>query len=128
MRVSQDRDLLDCWWGGCPEGGTPPLDDLNLWIKTLKTFKNLYPQIYTFGNLYWAYRTARLGKWKQEFAASFEYDLEHNLLTLQKVLQNKIYHPGPYHNFYINESKRRLVSAASSSAEGMRLVLGQIWL
>jgi RNA-directed DNA polymerase len=78
----------------------------------MKSYKNLYSQIYSFSNLYWAYRAARRGKRCQESVASFEFDLEYNLLSLQKELQLKIYQPGLYHNFYIYEPKRRLVSAA----------------
>ena len=41
----------------------------------MKTFKNLYPQIYAFGNLYQAFRAARKGgKRKQVEVATFEFD------------------------------------------------------
>ncbi len=78
----------------------------------MKTYKNLYPQIYDFGNLYTAYRKARKGKRSRAAVASFEFDLEHNLLALQNELRDQTYYPGPYHNFYIYEPKQRLVSAA----------------
>ena len=38
--------------------------------------------------------------------------MEHHLLQLQSELRDQTYRPGPYHNFYIREPKRRLVSAA----------------
>jgi RNA-directed DNA polymerase len=44
--------------------------------------------------------------------ATFEFDLEHNLLRLEAELRDQAYHPGPYTNFVIHEPKRRLVSAA----------------
>jgi len=78
----------------------------------MKTYKNLYPQIYTFDNLYTAYRRARKGKRSRVEVAAFEFDLEQNLLQLQSELRDQTYRPGPYHNFYIREPKRRLVSAA----------------
>ncbi len=78
----------------------------------MKTYKNLYPQIYTFENLYEAYREARKGKRGRVDVAAFEFDMEHNLLQLQRELRDQTYRPGPYHNFYIHEPKRRLVSAA----------------
>ncbi|MDY7080185.1 MAG: reverse transcriptase/maturase family protein [Chloroflexota bacterium] len=78
----------------------------------MKTYKNLYPQIYTFANLYAAYRKARKGKRNRPDVASFEFDLEHNLLALQAELQDQTYCPGHYTNFYIHEPKRRLVSMA----------------
>ncbi len=37
--------------------------------------------------------------------ASFEFDLEHNLLALQSELQEQSYQPGAYTNFTIHEPK-----------------------
>jgi RNA-directed DNA polymerase len=78
----------------------------------MKTYKNLYPQIYCFGNLYTAFRAARKGKRDRAAVAAFEFDLEHNLLALEAALRDQTYCPGSYTNFYIYEPKRRLVSAA----------------
>ena len=78
----------------------------------MKTYKNLYPQIYTFENLYTAFRNARAGKRSRVDVSAFEFDMEQNLLQLQRELCDQTYRPGPYHNFYIREPKRRLVSAA----------------
>ncbi len=78
----------------------------------MKTYKNLYPQIHTFSNLYWAYRAARRGKRQRVAVASFEFDLEQNLITLSDELRTHTYTPGAYTNFYIYEPKRRLISAA----------------
>ena len=78
----------------------------------MRTYKNFYPQIYTFENLYTAYRKARKGKRSRVEVAAFEFDMERNLLQLQTELHDQTYHPGPYHNFYIYEPKLRLVSAA----------------
>jgi len=78
----------------------------------MKTYKNLYPSIYNFENLYLAFRAARKGKRQRSAVASFEFDLEHNLLRLESELRDQSYRPGSYTNFYIYEPKRRLVSAA----------------
>ena len=79
----------------------------------MKTYKNLYPQIYAFENLYQAFRKARLGgKRKKESVAAFELDLESNLWGLHEELRDQTYRPGPYRNFYIRERKLRLISAA----------------
>lgn len=78
----------------------------------MKTYKNLYPQVYDFENLYWAYRAARKGKRDRVAVAAFEFDMEGNLLALQTELREHTYQPGVYTNFYIYEPKRRLVSAA----------------
>ena len=78
----------------------------------MKTYKNLYPQIYDFENLYLAFRAARKGKRSRVDVATFEFNMEHNLLALQNELRDQTYRPGPYDNFHIYEPKRRLVSAA----------------
>ena len=78
----------------------------------MKTYKNLFAQICNFENLYRAYRLARRGKRDRASVADFEFNLESNLLRLQEELQTHAYRPGGYHNFYIFEPKRRLVSAA----------------
>jgi hypothetical protein len=78
-----------------------------------RTFKDLYPRIHAFGNLYQAFRKARKGgKRKKESVATFELDLEANLWELHEELHAQTYRPGPYHNFYVQERKRRLISAA----------------
>ncbi|HUW94689.1 MAG TPA: hypothetical protein VMW58_02790 [Anaerolineae bacterium] len=78
----------------------------------MKTYRRLYPQVYAFENLYAAYRRARKGKRGREPAASFEFNLEANLIRLQEELRTETYRSGRYHSFYIHEAKRRLISAA----------------
>ncbi len=78
----------------------------------MKTYKNLYPQIYAFDNLYQAFREARKGKRSKPEVAAFEYHLEPELWQLQQELQEHTYQPGPYHHFYIIERKKRKISAA----------------
>lgn len=78
----------------------------------MKTYRNLYPKIWDFENIYWAYRKARKGKRGKVPAAAFEQIQEDELLALQSELRERSYSPGPYHSFYIHEPKRRLISAA----------------
>jgi RNA-directed DNA polymerase len=78
----------------------------------VKTYRNLYPKIHTFSNLLIAFHHARKGKRHQPEVAAFEYNLEGNLLALERELASRTYEPGPYRSFYIYEPKRRLVSAA----------------
>ncbi len=78
----------------------------------MKTYRNLFPQVYAFENLYQAYRAARKGKRSKEPVADFERRQEEELLSIQVELQDQTYNPGPYHSFYIHEPKRRLISAA----------------
>ena len=78
-----------------------------------KTFEHLYPEVYAFENLYRAFRKARQGgKRKKESVAGFELDLEANLWKLHDELRTQTYRPGSYHNFFVQERKRRLISAA----------------
>lgn len=71
-----------------------------------------YADIYTWENLYTAYRKAAKGKRSRRPAAAFEFKLEDNLIQLQEKLANETYRPGAYVNFTIHEPKRRLISAA----------------
>jgi retron-type reverse transcriptase len=73
---------------------------------------NTYADLYTWDNLYLAYRKAAKGKRSQAAAASFEYRLEDNLFQLQDELASERYQPGPYTSFTIHEPKERLISAA----------------
>jgi retron-type reverse transcriptase len=79
---------------------------------SVKTYRNLYPQVCSFENLYLAYRAARRGKRAHAGVAAFEYDQERELLQLRDELQAQTWRPGPYHSFYIHDPKRRLISAA----------------
>jgi len=80
--------------------------------RLVKTYRNLYPQICSFENLYDAWRKSRKGKRYREGAAAFERVQEEELLALQAELQHFTYQPGPYHSFYIHDPKKRLISAA----------------
>lgn len=78
----------------------------------MRTYHDLYSQVYAFENLYHAYRAARKGKRSKAPVAAFEREQERELLQLQSELLAETYIPGPYHSFYIHEPKRRLISAA----------------
>jgi retron-type reverse transcriptase len=78
----------------------------------MKTYKNLYPQVCDFENLYLAWRKARKGKRGRLQPAMFERVQDDELLALQEELQTFTYQPGMYHSFYIHDPKKRLISAA----------------
>ncbi len=78
----------------------------------MKTFKHLYETVTDFENLRQAFWSAARGKRRSIAVASFEYDLEANLLQLQQELRQQIYVPGQYTHFYIHDPKRRRISAA----------------
>src|SRR5262245_19467121 len=71
-----------------------------------------YADVYSFENLYLAWRKAARGKRGRAAAAGFEFRLEEQLFQLQHELAEGTYQPGPYSHFYIHEPKRRLISAA----------------
>lgn len=77
----------------------------------MKTYDNLFPEIYDFENLYSGYLRARRGKRDQNEVIRFEADLESNLIQLQNELIWDQYQTGPYRTFYVHEPKRRLVAA-----------------
>ena len=72
----------------------------------------MYQQVYSFENLFAAYRAARQGKRSRPEVAAFEFNAEEELFALRDELRDKAYRPGPYDSFYIHEPKRRLISAA----------------
>jgi len=78
----------------------------------MRTYRNLYAQIWAFENLYAAYRAARKGKRSKASVAAFEFNQEEELLRLQEELRDKTYRPGPYVHFTVHDPKRRLISAA----------------
>lgn len=79
----------------------------------MKSYRHLYPQIYSFDNLLLAWRKARRGKRYQATVASFERNLDVELTTLRDELLTESYQPGGYRSFTIHESKRRKISAAA---------------
>jgi RNA-directed DNA polymerase len=78
----------------------------------MKTYKELYPGIYAFENLYLAFRKARRGKRSRPDVATFEFDLELELPRLQEELATERFRPGPYRHFTLYERKPRRISAA----------------
>ena len=68
----------------------------------------LYDQLCSFENLYWAFRAARKGKRSLPHVVRFEYGLEQELFQLQDELRSGAYRPGPYRSFYRTDYKRLL--------------------
>lgn len=78
----------------------------------MKTYRNLFPAVYDFENLYQAYVAARRGKRQRVEVERFAHRVEDNLFQLQAELRDQTYQPGGYRHFYIYEPKRRKISAA----------------
>jgi len=61
----------------------------------MKTYKNLYPRIWAYENLYEAWRNAARGKRKARGVVAFEYALTDRLLELEEELRTQTYCPVP---------------------------------
>ncbi|MCI0554981.1 MAG: RNA-dependent DNA polymerase, partial [Anaerolineae bacterium] len=66
-----------------------------------KRYLFLYDQIINPLNLWAAYKNAARGKRYKPSVASFEYDLEENLIEIERELKDETYPPGGYHSFEI---------------------------
>lgn len=74
----------------------------------------LYKKISSFNNLYKAYRLVRCGKRHKRIQQEYEFNLELNLIKLQKKLKQPAnYHPKGYNKFTIYEPKMREIAAPS---------------
>lgn len=67
--------------------------------------------IFSFNNLYSAYKKCRLSKQHKGEVIRFEIDLAKNLTTINKQIINKTYKLGNYKVFKIFEPKERLIEA-----------------
>ena len=79
----------------------------------MKTYKNLYPQLCSYDNLFLAYKKARKRKTKKEYVIEFERNLNHNLSELRMELLFHSYRPQPLTNFIIYDPKTRKISKSS---------------
>jgi RNA-directed DNA polymerase len=78
----------------------------------MKRYGNLWPQIIDFENLLQASRLAQRGKRYRPNVLDFNYNLDRELLRLQRELSEKNYRPGKYRTFDIYDPKPRMISAA----------------
>lgn len=78
----------------------------------MKRHKNLYRRVWDFRRLLMAWQKARKGKRYSHSAATFERNLDEELLALRDSLRDETYQPSKYHHFVVHEPKRRKISAA----------------
>jgi len=78
----------------------------------MKTYKNLFPKIISFENLFLAANKAAKGKRDKPNVLLFFLKLEENLYRLQDYLAARDYHTGGYNTFRIYDPKPRMISAA----------------
>ncbi len=79
----------------------------------MKTYKNIYPEVYSLSNLLSAWRKARKGKTKKIYVMEFEKNLLLNLLKLQEELKLKNYFPRPLKIFILRDPKTRRISKSA---------------
>lgn len=77
----------------------------------MKTFKNLFPQVFSFENIHLGFLKARKGKKKKKDVVSYNYYAEYNLTGTRQDLMRQNYKHGGYHKFIVQDSKKRLISA-----------------
>ena len=78
----------------------------------MKTVKNIFHKITAFDNLILAAKKSQKGKRFNNNVTAFHFNLEEEILQLQKELLSKRYKPGAYRTFYIYDPKERMISAA----------------
>lgn len=78
----------------------------------MKRYGNLWPHIIDFENLLQAARQAQQGKRYRPNVLAFNYNLDQELLKLQRELREQTYRPGKYRTFSIYDPKPRMISAA----------------
>ena len=77
----------------------------------MKKIKNLFPKIYDFENLFYAYKDGIRQKRDRPDVMAYTEKLEENLITLQNEFIWKTYKVGAYRKFFVYEPKRRLIMA-----------------
>ena len=78
----------------------------------MKRYGGLFDRVCSFESLLAASKKARRGKRFRASTAAFEYNLENELIALERELRDGAYRPGGYRKFEIYEPKPRTISAA----------------
>ncbi|QUM78715.1 RNA-dependent DNA polymerase (plasmid) [Moritella sp. 24] len=101
--------------GGCQckfekDAGTSAIAE-TLYTSIDASIECAYEEIYAFENLLSAAYSCRKGKSKNQSVMKFFDNLEENIIQIQNELMWCEYAPSPYHQFFVFEPKRRLISA-----------------
>lgn len=78
----------------------------------MKRYGDLWERLVSWENLLSAARKARRGKRDRASVQQFEFDLENQLLALQRELVEGTYRPGGFATHWIARPKPRMISAA----------------
>jgi len=79
----------------------------------MKTYNQLYEEIYSMNNLANAWKEARKGKTKKIYVIEFEKELRKNLLELRRELLTQTYKPKPLVTFIVRDPKSRVISKSA---------------
>ena len=78
----------------------------------MKTYKNLYPKIYSKKNLMLAFKKARKDKTTKDYVIEFDKNLEKNIGKSQKELKYLTYRPRKLKRFIIRDPKTRIIHSS----------------
>ena len=78
---------------------------------TMKTYTNLFSKIIVFDNIHLAYLKAKKNKRYHHDVLVFLGNLTANLLEIKRELETETYVHSKYHEFIVNESKKRKIRA-----------------
>lgn len=78
----------------------------------MKTWKNLFPEIVSLGNLYAAAAKARKRKTRKGYVENFGLRREREIRRMQEALMAESWRPSRYRQFQIHDPRTRLISAA----------------
>ena len=79
----------------------------------MKTYANLYKNIYTLENLQSAFEKAKKGKTNKDYVIKFEENLDEELKQLQFELETLTYKPRELKRFIIRDPKTRIIHASA---------------
>ncbi len=79
-------------------------------VNKIKTYKNLYPKIYSYNNLLLAYKKAKKRKSSKKYVIDFQKDKQNNLLKIKKELENQTYKPSKLTKIIIRDPKTRTIN------------------
>ena len=82
-------------------------------VDSLKTYRNIFPRVCDYDNLFLAFLKAKQRKAKKNYVIEFENGLENELYSLQWELLTYTYKPKPLTVFTVRDPKTRKISASN---------------
>ncbi len=79
----------------------------------MKSYKNIYKEIYNLKNLESAYGKAKIGKGDKEYVKDFEENLDKELLKLKNELEDFTYKPHELNRFIVRDPKTRTIHSSA---------------